>query len=92
MKYKYHVVYFFNRGNGSIEIDSTCKIDNYESIKNIENIIKEKNNLDGNVILVNWIKLRTTANVRFGWLKAILTQIAKATSYIRKRCAKGAIL
>jgi len=34
----------------------------------------------------------TTANVRFGWLKAVLTQIAKATSYIRKRCAKGAIL
>jgi len=31
---------------------------------------------------------RTTANVRFRWLKAIYTQIAKATSYIRKRCVK----
>ena len=30
--------------------------------------------------------VRTTANVRFRWLKAIFTQIAKATSYIRKRC------
>ena len=28
---------------------------------------------------------RTTADVRFRWLKAIFTQIAKATSYIRKR-------
>ena len=28
---------------------------------------------------------RTTANVRLRWLKAIFTQIAKATSYIRKR-------
>ena len=31
---------------------------------------------------------RTTANVRFRWLKSIFTQIAKATSYIRKRCRK----
>jgi len=30
----------------------------------------------------------TTANVRFRWLKAIFTKIAKATSHIRKRCAK----
>jgi hypothetical protein len=30
----------------------------------------------------------TTANVRFRWLSAIFTQIAKATSYIRKRCKK----
>ena len=30
----------------------------------------------------------TTANVRFRWLKAIFTQIAKATSYIRKRCTQ----
>ena len=87
MKYKYHVVYGFLNGNGTIEIDSNCKIDNYETIKNIENIIKQKNNLD-NVVLLNWIKLRTTVNVRFRWLSAIFTQIAKATSYIRKRCVK----
>ena len=90
MNYKYHVVYFFNKGIGSIEINSSVKIDNYESIKNIEKIIKDKNNIDGNVILVNWIKLRTTANVRFRWLKAIFTQISKLTSHSRKRCVKFA--
>ncbi len=31
---------------------------------------------------------RTTENVRFRWLKAIFTQIAKATSYISKRCTQ----
>jgi hypothetical protein len=30
----------------------------------------------------------TTANVRFRWLKAIFTQITKATSYIRKHFRK----
>ena len=31
---------------------------------------------------------RTTSSVRFGFLRKILSQIAKATSYIRKRCVK----
>jgi hypothetical protein len=30
---------------------------------------------------------RTTANVRFRFLRKIFTQISKLTSYIRKRCA-----
>ena len=39
-------------------------------------------------IIESLLERRTTANVRFRWLKAIFTQIAKATSYIRKRCVK----
>lgn len=31
---------------------------------------------------------RTTANVWFGWLKAIFSKMTKVTSYIRKRCVK----
>ncbi len=30
--------------------------------------------------------LHTTANARFGFLRKILSQISKLTSYIRKRC------
>ena len=32
------------------------------------------------------LNYRATANVRFRWLRVILTQISKLTSYIRKRC------
>lgn len=68
--YKYHVVYGYENGQGSIEIDSTCKIDNYETITNVENIIKQKNNLD-KVVLWNWIQLRT-ANVSSKTLRSFI--------------------
>ena len=47
-------------------------------------------NSDGTYKIINGetFSHRTTANVRFRWLSAILTQISKLTSYIRKRCRK----
>jgi hypothetical protein len=51
-----------------------------------ELIYKRKNGII--IILAEKINGRTTANVRFRCLKTIFTQITKATSYIRKRCAK----
>ena len=85
MKYKYHVVYNAGTSIGTIEIDSGCKIDNYDAIKNIEKLIKDKNNFD-NVILVNWIKLRSTADIRLRYRFAQIIQ--RITSYIRKRCTE----
>jgi len=54
--------------------------------KEFYNIIK----YDMEFQIEKWLtsQLHTTANVRFGFLKKILTKIVKATSYIRKRCVK----
>ena len=48
-------------------------------------ILLEAQQIDVEEELRKASQLHTTANVRFGW-KTILTQIAKATSHIRKRC------
>jgi hypothetical protein len=59
MKHTYYVVYLFDEGHGSIQIDSGRKINNIEDIRYIEELIKDTNKIKGTVVLLNWIKLRT---------------------------------
>ena len=61
----------------------------FEYVRDLGNradIISAMTNVDS--LIKYLLEQRTTANVRFGFLKKILTQITKVTSYIRKRCAK----
>jgi hypothetical protein len=59
--YVYHVVYNFQRGNqsgrGSITIYRNAKISTVEDIEIVKNYI-EKNFVNGNVIVENWIRLK----------------------------------
>jgi hypothetical protein len=63
--------------------DDCCQYKCYECIRN--------NDATEQAYDMYTSKHRTTANVRFRWLKAIFTKITKVTSYIHKRCVKGVI-
>jgi hypothetical protein len=60
--YVYHVVYSFsngfNSGQGSITMYRNRKINTVEDVKLLKEYIENETNVDGNVIIENWIRLK----------------------------------
>ena len=75
LKYKYHVVYSVGGFIGSITIDTSGKIDNYDVILAVQDEIAAINKTSKNVVLLNWIELRTTKKASRGGMTGLLYRL-----------------